>query len=60
MDDEVYSLRQTVAEQARTITLLENEIVKLRSRLCDPHSPVLGGDFIWRCERCGAWLPEER
>lgn len=58
MDDEVYALRQTVAEQARTISRLEREVERLRALTCDPHDPVLGGDFVWRCAKCEAWINE--
>lgn len=59
MDDEVYGLRQTVAEQTRTIQRLEAEVVRLRTRLCDPHQPVMTGNFVWVCDKCGKWLPDD-
>lgn len=59
MDDEMYGLRQAVSEQERTIRRLETEIERLRTLICDPHDPVLGGDFVWRCARCSKWLPED-
>ena len=58
MDDEVYALRRTVSEQNRTIELMAAEIARLRAKVCEPHEPMMGGDFVWRCSKCGKWLDE--